>query len=209
MVTGGRLIGICALLVGLVAGSAAAADRPAYVITPAGSPLWLDPSRALLFDSPAVSVSVENHDTGPVSFTLRIWIFDSQDRLKGTMDYCVAGALGRGMRGDYFVPLDVGGVTARDRGVVTVLAAESAAAAWRVEQSTPGQLSAALAEVRRFGGRLSVTRSTAPRPGAPRCPCECSASQASCDDLCGDSGPAAFTCNPNPAAGCSAGCTCR
>jgi hypothetical protein len=209
VLTGGRLIAACALLVVVGVGRADAADRPAYVITPVGSPLWLDPSRAVLFDSPAVSVSVENRHTGPVSFTLRIWIFDSQDRLRGAMDYCVAQTLDRGTRGVFFLPLDIRGVTARDRGVVTVVAAASAEAAWRVEQSTAEQLSAALAEMRRYGGRLSVSRDRVQSSEAPLCPCECEAIQSACEDTCRDAGLAAFTCNPSPAPGCSAGCTCR
>src|SRR4029450_11482883 len=59
-----------------------AADRPARVITPQGSPVWLDPQRTLLFDSPAVSVMRRNEFTAPVNYALRIWVLDERSDVK-------------------------------------------------------------------------------------------------------------------------------
>jgi hypothetical protein len=198
---------LCAAV--LAAGVADAADRPAYVIVPTGSPVWLDQGSAILFDSPALSVSVENRHTRPVTFTLRIWIFDQNDRLRGVMDYCVAEPLDRAMRGRFFVPLDIRGITARDRGVVTIAAAASSAESWRLDDPAADQLTAARAEVQRYHGGLSLVRGGPPAAAVPLCPCECPAIQSACEDRCASQGAAAFTCSPNPGGGCSAGCTCR
>jgi len=52
MTSRGRLIGTVLALIVLPQAHAIAADRPAYVIQPDGSPLRLDPSRATLFIRP-------------------------------------------------------------------------------------------------------------------------------------------------------------
>jgi hypothetical protein len=201
-----RLIGTLVWAIAL-AGRAAAADRPAYVIVPDRSPIWLDQSRATLFDTPAVSVSVENRGRAPATFTLRIWIFDGQDRLRGTMDYCVAEPLDRAMRGIYYIPLAIAGITARDRGVVTVAAARTEASSWHLSDTSDQQFTAALAEVRRYAARLSLEQAGPLPDGVALCPCECAVIQAACEATCGR--PSAFRCDPNPARGCSAGCSCQ
>lgn len=209
MTSRGRLIGAVLALIVLPQARAAAADRPAYVIQPDGSPLRLDPSRATLFDTPALSVSVENRGTVPITFTLRIWIVDQQSRLKGAMDFCVAEPLDRSSRGIYFIPLSVKGVTARDRGVVTVSAAISEKESWSLRESDDAQIEAARAEADRLAPTLTLARGAAPVPDAPRCPCVCATVVAWCDRTCSRTRAAAFTCSPNPAAGCEAGCTCQ
>ena len=101
----------CCLLVLGVAGGLVAADRDARVITPSGSPIWLDPWRALLFDSPAVVVMLENRHSAPVTSALRLWMFDAALRLKGSVDYCTIEVLDRNTRGHVFVPLDIADVS--------------------------------------------------------------------------------------------------
>ena len=204
-----RLIGAVLAVIALGAAGAAAADRPAYVIVPTGSPLRLDQSRATLFDTPALSVSVENRHTAPVTFTLRIWIFDPQNRLKGAMDYCVAEPLDRSSRGQSFVPLSVHGITARDRGVVTIAAAQSDARSWQLAESTTDQIEAARAEAQRYSPTLTLAAGTPAAPDAPRCPCVCAAVVSWCDQTCSRTRADAFTCSPSSAAGCEAGCSCR
>ena len=44
-----------------------AADRPARVINPEGSPIWLDPQRTLVFDAPSLTVMQRNEDSQPVN----------------------------------------------------------------------------------------------------------------------------------------------
>src|SRR5215467_11229883 len=105
-------------LVGMLALSGTAlpaADRDARVITPTNSPVELDPFRAFLFDSPLVTVTVRNRRSSPVSYALRIWIFHANGDLKGTLDYCAGDELGGAMRGRVNVPIDIKGVTLRDR----------------------------------------------------------------------------------------------
>ena len=121
-------VSIACCLVLALAGGVTAADRDARAVTPRGSPVWLDPLRALLFDSPSVLVILENQHSQPVSTALRVWIFDPDLRLKASVDYCAIEQLDRRTRGSVLVPLEVSGITLRDRAVVTVARAGSAAA---------------------------------------------------------------------------------
>src|SRR5262245_35519882 len=99
----------CALLI--VCGAILIApDRPAIVMNPEGSPVWLDSQRSIFFDSPAVAVMVRNEHDESVNYALRIWIFDERSRLKGTQDFCTFDALGSHTRGRVLIPLDFRGV---------------------------------------------------------------------------------------------------
>ena len=102
-----------------------AADRDAKVITPSNSPVELDPFKAFLFDTPLLTVSVRNKGNSPVSYALRVWIFEADGDLKGTLDYCTGDELGGGMRWRVNIPIDIKAVTLRDRAVVAVLRAGS------------------------------------------------------------------------------------
>jgi hypothetical protein len=191
-----------------IALNAGAADRTAGVITPDGSPLWIDPWRATLFDTPALSVSVTNRHTSPVAFTLRIWVFDQAERLRGTMTWCVSTTVDRSMRGIYYIPLEVRGVTARDRGVVTVESVVSDRVTWTLHETPEEQLAAALADARGSSGRLSMERLARDEREPFACPCECQTVQAMCEQSCAR-GLGAFACNPIEISGCAAGCTCK
>jgi hypothetical protein len=191
----------------LTAASIVAADRPARVVTPPRSPIELDPFRSVLFDSPLLSVGVRNVHSGDVSYALRVWIFQADGTLRGTLDYCAGDQLGRAMRGRVNIPLEIRGVTMRDRAVVTVLRAGSGTATWTLDESDADQLAAA----RRAAGGASVTLSLHredSRDAQPwSCPCDCETARSSCDQACRD-GAAAFTCAPF-AGTCSASCTCK
>ena len=76
-----------------------AADRPARVITPEGSPIWLDPQRTLVFDAPSLTVMLRNEHSQPVNYALRLWVLDESTHLKGTQDFCTYDALGGHSRG--------------------------------------------------------------------------------------------------------------
>lgn len=196
-----------ATLAALMAG---AADRTAGVITPDGSPVWIDPWRATLFDTPALSVSLTNRHSSPVVFTLRIWVFDQSERLRGTALYCENTPLDRSMRGIFHVPLDIRGVTARDRGVVTVEHVLGDRVEWTLRETPEEALEAARTEVRGSGGRLSLERRESADVAPPLiCPCDCPAVQSACERACPRDGPGAFTCFPLNGAGCSASCSCR
>lgn len=195
-------------LVTIAALSAGAADRPAGVITPDGSPLFIDPFRATLFDTPALAVSVANRHSEPLSFTLHIWVFDSSNQLRGTMTWCTSTPVDRNMRGMFNIPLDIRGVTARDRGVVTVESAAGGRARWALRESLEDQLAAALSEARGSGGRLSMERLERDAREPFACPCECPQVEAGCERSC-SRGIGAFTCNAFDLTGCAAGCTCK
>jgi hypothetical protein len=185
------------------------ADRTARTITPEGSPLWIDPFRATLFDTPALSVSVTNQHAAPLQFTLRIWVFDQSERLRGTMLYCVNTPLDRSMRGVFYVPLDIRGVTPRDRGVVTVESVVGDRILWTLQEPPEEQVEAARAEVRGFSGRLSFARHDSEAVGPFTCPCDCPPIQSSCEQVCGHQSLAAFSCFPADGTGCAAGCSCK
>jgi hypothetical protein len=191
-----------------LAGGSMAADRDARVITPRGSPVWLDPLRALLFDSPGVLVILENQHSQPVSTALRVWIFDPDLRLKASIDYCAIEQLDRRTRGSVLVPLEVSGITLRDRAVVTVAGAGSAGTTWRIRESDAEQLAAARATAQGWGGRLTLDREDG-RSVAWECPCEPATIEASCGERCVEHGPAAHWASRMLNAGCSASCTCR
>jgi hypothetical protein len=142
----------------LVALTTDAADRTAGVITPEGSPVWIDPWRATLFDTPALWVSITNRHSAPVAFTLRVWVFDQSNQLRGTTSWCVSTAVDRSMRGVFHIPLEIRGVTARDRGVVTVESAVGGRVRWALRETPEEQLAAALDNVRGSSGRLSMER---------------------------------------------------
>ena len=150
-------------------GALSAADRPARVITPEGSPIWLDPQRTLVFDAPSVVVMLRNENSQPANYALRIWVFDESSRLKGTQDFCTYDAMGGHSRGWIAVPIDIAGVTLRDRTVVSVSAASSGQASWSLREDESTQLEAALAAARGSSARLTFQREAA-RPGGWNCP---------------------------------------
>jgi hypothetical protein len=193
----------------LVALTADAADRTAGVITPDGSPLYIDPWRATLFDTPALTVSITNRHSDPVAFTLRVWVFDQSNQLRGTMTWCVSTPVDRSMRGVFNIPLEIRGVTARDRGVVTVESAVGGRVRWALRETPEEQLAAALDDVRGSGGRLSMERLDRDEREPFACPCECPEVQAMCEKTCVRGGLGAFACNPMDLNGCAAGCTCK
>ena len=146
-----------------------AADRPAYVITPEGSPVWLDPQRTLVFDAPLVMVMLRNEHSQPVNYALRLWVFDEYSHLKGTQDFCTYDTMGGHSRGRIGVPIAIAGVTLRDRTVVSVTAAGSGRASWSLLEDAGTQLEAALAATRGSAARLTLRRN-AVRPGEWKCP---------------------------------------
>jgi hypothetical protein len=187
----------------------AASDRDARVITPDGSPVWLDPTRAILFDTPTLAIGARNRHSALVTFALRVWVFDSSSKLVGMLDYCAGDALDRDMRGRVLIPVDIRGVTLRDHAVVTVAAASAEGVSWTLHQTAADQLEAARAAARGASGRLTFDRRDRDRAGAWTCPCECPRIQATCAERCADTGLAAFTCAPIGGAGCSASCSCK
>jgi hypothetical protein len=200
----------CCLVLAPAAGLVAA-DRDARVITPHGSPIWLDPLRALLFDSPGVLVMLENQHSQPVASALRVWIFDPDLRLKASIDYCAIEQLDRRTRGSVFVPLEVSGITLRDRAVITVTGAGSAGTAgttWRIREGDAKQVAAARAAAQGSGGQLTLDRQEGGGV-AWECPCEPATIETSCNERCADRGPAAHRATRMLNAGCSASCTCR
>lgn len=201
-------IGLLCTLVWTVAfstGDSRSADRAAIVIAPDGSPLWLDPQRAFLFDSPGVSVVIRNEHSEPVSYALRIWLFDDETRLKGTVDYCTREVMDRATRGRVFVPLDIRGVTLRDRAVVAVVAAASARRSWRLQQTDGDQLAAALSAAKGLQGRLAFEREDVSADW--QCPCDCTAIQELCNRRCGTRGVVSG-CAATRTSACSASCAC-
>ena len=146
-----------------------AADRPARVITPEGSPIWLDPQRTLVFDAPSVVVMLRNENSQPANYALRIWVFDESSHLKGTQDFCTYDAIGGHTRGWIAVPINITGVTLRDRTVVSVIAASSGQASWSLREDASTQLEAALAAARGSRARLTFQREAA-TPGGWNCP---------------------------------------
>jgi hypothetical protein len=188
-----------------------AADRDADVITPGGSPIWLDPLRALFFDSPGVLVMVQNRHSQPVASALRVWIFDPDLRLKASIDYCASEQLDRRTRGSVFVPLEVSGISLRDRAVITVAGARSAGTdgtTWRIRESDVEQLAAARAAAQGWGGQLTLDREDGGSV-AWECPCQPATIEASCAERCSERGPAAHWATRMLNAGCSASCACR
>jgi hypothetical protein len=149
-----------------------AADRPARVITPEGSPIWLDPQRTLVFDAPSLTVMLRNEHSQPVSYALRLWVFDESTNLKGTQDFCSYDALGGHSRVMVVVPIAIAGVTLRDRTVVSVTAAVSGQASWSLREDARAQLQAALAAARGSTARLTFQRE-ATRPGGCSAACTC------------------------------------
>jgi len=201
------LTGACVfLLVGFAFGMA---DKPAIVITPSGSPVWLDSQRSLFIEPPSVSVGWRNESGQTLNYSLRIWIFDERSRLKATLDHCTYDQLGTNTRGRTLVPLPIPGVTLRDRVVVTVLSAGSGTAVWTLRETESSQLNAARAAARGSGGRLSLARSTSKEAAGWNCPCDCAAIQSACDQVCGTTGRASATCERTLDSGCSASCTCK
>ena len=132
-----------------------AADRDAKVITPSNSPVELDPFKAFLFDTPLLTVSVRNKGNSPVAYALRVWIFEADGDLKGTLDYCVGDELGGGMRWRVNIPIDIKGVTLRDRAVVTVLRAGSGRATWTLSYSDADQIDSRPSRGQRIGWRAA------------------------------------------------------
>ena len=146
-----------------------AADRPARVITPEGSPIWLDPQQTLVFDAPSLAVMLRNEHSQPVNYALRLWVFDESRHLKGTQDSCTYDAIGGHSRVRIVVPIAIAGVTLRDSTVVSVTAAASGQVSWRLREDAPTQLEAALAASRGSTARLTFQREAA-RPGEWSCP---------------------------------------
>jgi hypothetical protein len=194
----------------LIAGSLVfgMADRPAIVITPEGSPVWLDPQRSLFFDTPSVWVMWRNEYGEAINYAVRIWVFDERSRLKGTLDYCTYDQLGSHTRGRTLIPLGIPGVTLRDRAVVTISSAASGRLVWRLRETESEQLDAALAAFRGSARPLSLERKES---GATEwtCPCDCTVIETACDRRCASTGRGASACTRTFDAGCSASCTCR
>jgi hypothetical protein len=184
-----------------------AADRDARVITPSGSPVLLDPLRALLFDSPGVAVMLENRHSAPIASALRIWIFDADLRLRGSAEYCTVQAIDRNTRGQVFVPLELAGITVRDHAVVTVSAAGSERSVWRMREGEAEQLDAARSAARGGAAHLGLVRDD-DRPGEWECACDARAVEASCIERCADRGLAAHAATPFEG-NCTSSCTCR
>lgn len=202
-----RPVALVALLVALSGVVLPAADRDARVITPANSPVELDPQRAFLFDNPLVTVWVRNRTSNPVSYALRIWIFQANGSLKGRLDYCAGDELGGSTRGRVVVPVDIKGVTLRDRAVVAVVRAGSGRSTWSLSESDADQLEIARRAANGSGSGLSFDKEDS-RDAVPwTCPCDCPAVQATCGQLC-PSGAAAFTCAPFSGT-CTASCSCK
>ena len=194
----------------LLACSAAlfAADRPARVITPQGSPIWLDPQRTLVFDAPSLTVMLRNEHSQPVNYALRLWVFDESKYLKGTQDSCTYDAMGGHSRGRIVVPIAIAGVTLRDSTVVAVAAAASGQVSWSLREDVRAQLEEALAAIRGSTARLTFQREAAV-PGGWNCPCDCAALEAACEQRCAPAGRASSSCNRTFDGGCSAACTCK
>jgi hypothetical protein len=121
------------------------------------------------------------------------------------VDYCTADLLDRATRGRINFPLDLRGVTVRDRVVVTVIRARSGSMAWIVRESEADQASAARAAANGASGRLTLDRAST--PGEWDCPCDCHEIESTCGRLC-DRQLSAFTCAPVLGV-CSAACTCK
>jgi hypothetical protein len=185
-----------------------AADRDASVITPSGSPVWLDPVRALLFDSPAVAVMLENHHTAPVTTALRIWIFDPDLRLRGSTDYCAAETMDRNTRGQVLVPLEIRGVTTRDRAVITLSAVAYDGGTWRMREAEPEQLKVARAVAEGAPAHLAFDREDG-GVASWECGCDARAVEARCLDRCAGTGLATHAATRLLVTGCVASCTCR
>jgi len=195
------------LFVALAGTALPAADRDARVITPANSPIELDPLRAFLFDTPLLTVWARNRGSSPVSYALRIWIFQANGALKGTLDYCTGDELGGSMRGRVNIPIDIKGVTLRDRAVVAVVRAGSGRSTWALSESDADQLESARRAANGSGSNLSFDKQDS-RDAVPwTCPCECPAVQAACGLTC-PNGAAAFTCAPFGGT-CTASCSCK
>ncbi len=184
-----------------------AADRDAKVITPSNSPVELDPFKAFLFDTPLLTVSVRNKGSGPVSYALRVWIFEADGDLKGTLDYCTGDELGGGTRWRVNIPIDIKGVTLRDRAVVTVLRAGSGRATWTLSDSDADQIDIARRAANGSGGGLTFTKGDNREATPWTCPCDCPAVQSACGQVC-PHGAAAFTCAPFGGT-CTASCSCK
>jgi hypothetical protein len=184
-----------------------AADRDAKVITPANSPVELDPLRAFLFDTPLITVSVRNRGSSPVSYALRVWVFQANGDLKGMLDYCAGDELGGSMRGRINIPVDIRGVTLRDRAVVAVVRAGSGKSTWTLSDSDADQLESARRAANGSGSGLRFDKQDARAAVAWTCPCDCPSVQASCGQIC-PSGAAAFTCAPFGGT-CTASCSCK
>ena len=184
-----------------------AADRPARVITPEGSPIWLDPLRTLVFDAPLLAVMLRNGHSQPVNYALRLWVFDESRHLKGIQDSCTHDAIGGHSRTQIGVPIAIAGVTLRDSFVVSVTAAASGQASWSLREDAPTQLEAALAASRGWTTRLTFQREAA-SPGKWNCPCDCAALDAACEQRCAPAGRASSSCYRTVDGGCSVACTC-
>jgi len=145
-----------------------AADRPARVITPEGSPIWLDPQRTLVFDTPSLIVMLRNERSEPVNYSLRLWVFDESTHLTGTQDFCSFVALGGHSRASIFVPIGIAGVTMRHTTVVSVTTAASGRASWSLREDASAQLEAAVATIRGSTAHLRFDREAA-KPGGWNC----------------------------------------
>jgi hypothetical protein len=103
-------------------------------------------------------------------------------------------------------PLEIRGVTARDRAVVTVIRARSGSMAWIVRESEADQVAAARSAANGSSVRLTLDRESS--PGQWSCPCDCQEIEGTCGRLC-DRQLSAFTCAPVFNGVCSAACTCK
>ena len=146
-----------------------AADRPARVITPEGSPIWLDPLRTLVFDAPLLTVMLRNDHSQRMNYALRVWVFDELGHLKGIQDFCTNDAIGGHTRRQVAFAIAIAGVTLRDSVVVSVAAAASERGSWSLREDAPAQLESAHAASR--GSTAGLTfQHEAGRPTRWNCP---------------------------------------
>jgi hypothetical protein len=180
-------------------------DRPAYEINPQGAPVWLD--EPIFFENgPMLSVSVRNRENDTAFVTLGVYAFDADGRLRATSTLCLGDPLGGTSRRRVNRPLEFRGVTTRDRVVVTVLRVVTERGVWALRGSD-NLAQAARRRASGSGGRLTMTRTAA--SGLPQsiCPCETSAVETRCRDVC-EGSLTAYTCSPwFP--GCTTSCTCN
>jgi hypothetical protein len=158
----------------------------------------------------SITVSIEEMPTCTVPISrsrFSAWAFVSVADLKGTLDYCVGDELGGGMRWRVNIPIDIKGVTLRDRAVVAVVRAGSGKSTWTLSESDADQLESARRAVNGSGSGLRFDKQES-RDAVPwTCPCDCPAVQAACGQIC-PHGAAAFTCAPFGGT-CTASCSCK
>jgi len=182
------------------------ADRPAYEITPDGSPVRLED--ATFFDQgPMLSLSVRNREAEAAFVTLQVFAFDADGRLKAASRLCLGDPVGGTTRARFHRPLEFRGVTTRDAVVVLVQSVVTERRTWTLAEPLDEQIARARSRANLRGVRLAMRRVRT--TGLPDivCPCDCQTIATACREICGAS-LGAFTCTPwFP--GCTASCTCQ